>query len=491
MTEIPLQLYDAMVRADFATFVGRVMQTLEPGNPYEENWHVHLIAKHLEDVRAGRTRRLMLNMPPRSMKTILVNIAFAAWVLGHDPTRRIMCLTYSREVAEDQAKLFQRLITSDWMRRVFPDLRPTVPNKLMHWETTVGGRRIAASIDGAVLSRGADIILIDDPNKGQEIYSKRARERVKNAYDRTVSTRLNQPKKGAIICVMQRLHADDLAGHMLEQEDWEVIRIAAAAPSRERWDLGHGQVKIRSKGELIQPERMGMEELEILRRKMGQTAFDAQFQQQPVPEEGLVIKRSWLRYADVSPEDFDFKLVSWDTASSLTENADWSVGTVWGLARGEIHLLHVERVRMEAYELSQRIEQMHRDWHADLTLIEDADLGRGIAQGLRRTSTRCKPVLVKPRIEKLARMQARSVMFETGRVVLPREATWLSAYLDELLGFPNSDKDDQVDSTSQALDWFQRRFASEFLPEGSVRKRPPGRRRPKGVPQTRGRVRRG
>jgi predicted phage terminase large subunit-like protein len=486
MNQIPSDLYDAMARVDFPTFIARVMATLEPGNPYEENWHVHLIARHLEDVRLGRTRRLMLNMPPRSMKTILVNIAFAAWVLGNDPTRRLMCLTYSREVADGQAKLFQRLISTDWMRRVFPELRPTVPNRLMNWETSLGGYRLAASIDGAVLSRGADIIILDDPNKGQEIFSKRARERVKEAYDRTVSTRLNHPIKGAIICVMQRLHSDDLAGHMLGQEEWEQIRIPAIAVGRERWDLGHGQLKIRRKGELIQPERMGMAELETLRRKMGQTAFDAQFQQQPVPEEGLVIKRAWLRYSDVPPDEFEFTLVSWDTASSLAENADWSVGTVWGLANGELHLLHVERVRLETFELTKLIEDTHVNWRADLTLIEDADLGRAIAQGLRRTSVRCKPRLVRPRIEKIARMQARSVMFETGRVVFPRQATWLSSYLEELLEFPSCEKDDQVDSTSQALDWFQHRFSSEFLPEGEVRKRPSGLKRPKGLPQRSG-----
>lgn len=483
MTEIPLQFYDAMARADFATFVARVMTTLEPGNPYEENWHVHLIARQLEEVREGRTRRLMLNMPPRSMKSILVSIAFVAWVLGHDPTRRIMCLTYSREVAQAQAKLFERLIRSDWLRRAFPELRPRVPSRLMEWESSLGGYRLGASIDGAVLSRGADIIILDDPNKGQEIYSKRARERVKDAYDRTVSTRLNHPQKGAIICVMQRLHADDLAGHMLEQEEWEVVRIPAIAVTGERWDLGFGEAKVRKVGELIQPERMGLQELDILKLKMGRTAFEAQYQQQPIPDEGIVIKREWLRYAEVPPEELEFTLVSWDTASTLSENADWSVGTVWGLAAGELHLLHVERARLEVPELRREIERTHVTWRADLTLIEDADLGRGIAQDLRRTSTRCKPLLVKPRVEKLARMQARSVMFETGRVVLPREATWLTTYVSELLAFPNSENDDQVDSTSQALDWAQQRFASEFLPAGQVRRRPAGRRRPKGLPQ--------
>ena len=485
MTRIPLQLYDAMARADFGVFTARTMGTLEPGNPFEDNWHIQLIAKCLEEVRLGTRTRLMLNMPPRSMKSILVSVSFVAWVLGHDPTRRIMCLTYSKDVAHAQAKLFQRLMASDWVHRVFPDLRPRVPNKLMEWETSQGGYRLAASIDGSVLGRGADIIILDDPNKGQEIYSKVARERVKQAYDHTISTRLNHPKKSAIVCVMQRLHADDLAGHMLEQEDWHEISIPAMALGRERWDLGHGQFKVRRAGELIQPERLGVEELEKFKRKMGRTAFEAQYQQQPAPDDGIIIKRAWLRFADVPPEQIDFTLISWDTASTLSEDADWSVGTVWALSGNEIHLLHVERVKLEVPDLRHRIEQMHGSWRADLTIIENADLGRGIVQDLRRTSPSCKPQLRTSRIEKLARMQARSVMFETGRVFLPREATWLSTYLEELLGFPNRRYDDQVDSTSQALDFIQQRFASEFTP--GVRSRPKGGvRRPKGAPRPSG-----
>jgi len=479
--KIPEDLYDAMCGADLATFVARTMETLEPGNSYEENWHIRLICKELEDLRSGRNIRLMLNMPPRSMKSIIVSIAFVAWVLGHDPTRRIMCLSYSRDVAHAQAKLFNRLMSADWVRRAFPRLRPRVPTKLMEWESSLGGYRLAASVDGSVLGRGADIIILDDPNKGQEIYSKVARERVKNAYDQTISTRLNHPRRSAIICVMQRLHADDLAGHMLDQEDWRVIRIPAVALVSERWDLGRGQFKIRETGELIQETRFGRHELAKFRRKMGQTAFEAQYQQQPVPEEGIIIKRAWLRYCDAPPEQFDYMLISWDTASTLAEDADWSVGTVWGLAVGEVHLLHIERVRLEAPDLRRRIEGMHTSWGAHVTIIEDADLGRAIAQDLRRTSAACRPRLYKPRIEKIARMQARSVMFETGRVLLPREAPWLAGYLEELLGFPNSRFDDQVDSTSQALDWIQQRFASEFLPEGIIRKRPSGGRRPKGV----------
>jgi predicted phage terminase large subunit-like protein len=165
----------------------------------------------------------------------------------------------------------------------------------------------------------------------------------------------------------------------------------------------------------------------------------------------------------------------------LGENADWSVGTVWGVSAGNYYLLHVERARLETPDLRHRIEQVHKEFGVDTTIIEDEGVGRAIVQDLRRTSPTCTPLLVKVRYEKLARMQGRAVMFETGHVFIPRSAEWLATYLDELLAFPNSAKDDQVDSTSQALDHLQTRFSAplRYRPEG--RKRPKGGRRPPGA----------
>lgn len=479
MIALPLDIHDRMTRLDYPAYISRVMATLEPGTRYEPNWHIDVIARLLERVRAGECRRLMINVPPRGLKTMLISVGFSAWILGHDPTRRIMCVTYNADVAKAQAALFGRLVSSEWYKRVFPECRPIVPNRQMEWQTSMGGYRLATSIDGSVLGRGADYIILDDPNKGQEIYSKVARDKVKNSYDHTISTRLNHPRESAILCIMQRLHDDDLAGHMMRQEEFEVVRIPATAVEHEHWDLGHGQTWQRAPGDLLQASRMGQAELDRQRIKMGDRAFDAQYQQQPVPDDGVVIRRGWLHYYEEPAKDYIVRLASWDTASTLSEDADWSVGTVWGLVEEEIHLLHVERVRLEAPELVKRIEEIHRTFAVDHTLIEDGDFGRGIAQHLHRSSKVLRPSLVKPTIDKLARMQARSVMFETGKVFFPREASWLPLYLDELLGFPHRTHDDQVDSTSQALDWFQARFRAEVSPEAmEFRRKRPSRRRP-------------
>lgn len=478
MTSLPLDIHEAMLRSDFPTFVAAAMTELEPGTPYTENWHVPLLCDRLERVRVGEERRLMINLPPRSLKSMIASIAYPAWVLGHDPSRRIMCVTYSREVAKAQAQLFQKLVEAPWYQRVFPRCRAVRHTSLMDWQSRDGGGRLATSIDGSVLGRGADIIIIDDPNKGQEIYSQVARDKVKTAYDHTISTRLNHPRDSAIICVMQRLHQDDLAGHMLEQEPWHHIVLPAVAEAGRTWDLGWGLTHRQRKGDLLQPDRMGLPELQLKQRQMGMTMYQAQYQQQPIPPDGIVIRDAWLRYYDTAPEEgFVARYASWDAASSLSEDADYSVGTVWGVSHdGYIYLLDVVRGRWQAPDLTQKIVDTHNRYKVNQTVIEDSDIGRGILQTLRRSETIGMPIIYRVRIAKLARMEARASMFETGKVLLKADAPWLPAYKQELLGFPNARHDDQVDSTSQALDIIQHRHQALLWPDAYAErnKRPVG-----------------
>lgn len=477
------RMFAGLVRLHFPSFIAKCIETIDPATTYVENWHILVLVVKLELVRLGVIRRLMINLPPRSLKTHIVSIAYCAWVLGHDPTTRIICVTYSNDVAKTHAKLFNKIMRSAWYQDAFPECRPEQPNKLMDWYTTKGGNRLATSIQGSILSRGADIIILDDPNKGQEIYSKVIREKVKATYDQVISTRLNEPKIGKIICVMQRLHPEDLAGHLLSLEPWEEVVMPAIAIEREVWDLGNGETKVREPGELLQEFHVGRAELDLKRSMMGLLPFEAQFQQRPVPAEGGVVKRRWLQFYDEVPEPLEFTLVSWDTASTLSENADWSVGTVWGVHEAKFYLLDVTRDRLETPDLRREIEATHRRYRADATIIEDDGIGRAIVQDLRRTSGACRPISIKPRYEKLARMEARAVMFETGQVFVPRHAEWLGTYLEELLSFPNSVKDDQVDSTSQALDYLQARFSESLRTRPEGRKRPKGGKRPPGVPQ--------
>lgn len=446
------RLFDAILSRDLGTFIAQCFGTLEPGTPYLDNWHIHAMAYQLTRVWRGECKRLIINVPPRSAKSICVTIAYTAWVMGHDPRKRIMAISYANELSLTHAAGFRSVVTSDWYRRLFPAFAISA-NRSRELQTTQKGYRFASSIGGSVLGRGADLIVIDDPINGLEAaISAAARRRVQEFYDSTLYSRLNDKLNGAIIIVMQRLHEDDLVGHVLEKEDWEVLSIPAIAPEDCRYCIGDGPEAFyqRRQGEVLHPGRDTLAWLEAAKRNLGSLNFSAQYQQNPLPAEGQIIKRDWLNYYDERPAEFDLKIASWDTASTQAEHSDWSVGMVWGAVGQTYYLIDLIRGRWEAPELRRKMIDLSLKHAVDATLIEDTELGRALSQDLRRTGS-LHPLLQSSRIKKQARLMAQAARFEAGQVFLPREASWLSDYLGELLAFPLARNDDQVDATSQAL----------------------------------------
>jgi len=408
-------------------------------------------------------------------------VAFPLWCLGSNPSKKIICVSYADELARKLAVDSRTVLESPWLRDLYPRLRLASKRpRTMDLPTTEHGSRYAAGMNGAVLGRGADLIVIDDPIKATDALSKAERRRVNDAFDNTIYTRLNSKREGAIIIIMQRLHQDDLVGHVLAKGDWEVVSIPAIEIADREYRLSDEpeDVYFRRAGEVLHNDREGREELEIVRRTQGSLLFSAQYQQAPVPPEGNIVKRDWIRFYDAPPPSFDFTIASWDTASTISDTADYSVGTTWGAKGLDFYLLDVVRDRFEVPELRQRILELARRRSVDQSVIEDTDIGRAIAQDLRRAGEH-RAILRRPRFDKEARILAQSARFEAGQVHVPRDAPWLAALLDELLAFPNGQHDDQVDSTSQALDYLSARTLLSHAAQ-QPRERPPGRARPAG-----------
>jgi predicted phage terminase large subunit-like protein len=471
------RLLQAILRTDLTAFVERCFSELEPATAYRENWHIRAITHQLDRVARGDCRRLIINVPPRSMKSITVSIGFTAWMMGRNPHLRIMAISYAAELAQKLGADTRMVLESPWFSRTFPGFRISRATR-EEIATTEKGYRLAGSVGGPILGRGADLIVIDDPIKGLlAALSHAERRRVSEFYDNTLYGRLNDKTKGAIVIVMQRLHEDDLVGHVLGKEDWEVLSLPAVAEEDATYRLGFGpgEVHHRRAGDLLHPDREPAEVLESLRRTLGTLNFSAQYQQSPIPAEGNIIRREWIRRYDERPEAFERTICSWDTASTTMETSDWSVGTVWGANGETFWLLDVVRGRWQVPDLRRRIVDLHREYRADTTVIEETDLGRAIAQDLHRTG-QLHPILRTPRFDKTARLLAQSARFEAGQVLLPLSAPWLADYLGELLAFPAGRHDDQVDSTSQAL-----HHLTAVSPR--VRERPQGRPRPPGRPR--------
>ena len=232
--------FAALLRSDLRSFVWKSFQTILPGTPYLPNWHIDAIVHQLMRVQAGDISRLLINQPPRSLKSICVSVAYVAWLLGHDPTRRVIVVSYANELAAELHRQFRMVIDAPWYRALFPAMRPARDSGT-ELVTTAGGGRYATSVGGTLTGRGADLIIIDDPLKAEEAMSEPARKRVIDWYAGTLVSRLNDKEHGPIVVVMQRLHENDLAGHLLGQGGWEHLDLPAIAVDDSRHSPGPRQ----------------------------------------------------------------------------------------------------------------------------------------------------------------------------------------------------------------------------------------------------------
>jgi predicted phage terminase large subunit-like protein len=303
------------------------------------------------------------------------------------------------------------------------------------------------------------MIIIDDPMKPQEAMSDTARNNVKQWYDSTLYSRLDNKKEDTIILVMQRLHIDDLVSHVIEKESWVHLDLPSIAEVDQTFELSSGQIYTRSKGDAFHPEREPIEVLDTTRNTIGSMAFSAQYQQRPVPQEGSLVRWSWFqRYDELPAKQSNDKIIqSWDTASTTTEMSDYSVCTTWHIHNENWYLIDIFRKKLEYPDLVRAVISQSNKFDARPVLIEDTSSGVALIQQLRRDSTGLSIVKVKPDKDKVTRMNNASIDIEAGKVFLPQKAPWLEDFQKEILAFPAGAHDDQVDSLSQALNWNRRR----------------------------------
>lgn len=448
----------AILRKDLEAFIAKVFATVSPGDSYKRNWHIGAVAYELERCWRGETTRLLINQPPRSLKSICSSVAFVAWALGHDPKKRFICVSYSQDLAVELNRQFRAVVQSDWYRRLFPNTC-FAKSTADECTTTKGGGRIATSIGGTLTGRGADIIIIDDPLKAEDAQSDIARKAVIDWFSSTLITRLNNKDSGAIIIVMQRLHEEDLCGHVLAEGDWCHLNLPAIAIEDQKIRVGPNLHNIyhRQQGDILHPDHESTASLERTKAEIGSMAFSAQYQQEPIPRDGNLVKREWFQKYQGTPwKEKSAQIVqSWDVAGTTTERSDYSVCTTWAIVGKSYYLIDVWRGRLETPNLRRKIIDLQRMHGARTVLIEKSGLGLSLYQDLRQDSPPDfpNPIGISPTTDKVNRMSMQSARIEGGQVYLPEEAPWLAGYLNELLGFPHAKHDDQVDSTSQFLNW--------------------------------------
>lgn len=446
--------FSDLLKTDLSTFIGKTFSTVDPGTTYLSNWHIDLIAEYLEAARKAEITRLIINMPPRSLKSVCVSVAWPAWLLGHDPQSRIMTASYASSLSLKHSIDCRLVVNSPWYKQLFPEVALVRDQNEKHkFMTTKRGFRFATSVGGSTTGEGGNFLIIDDPISPAQARNAHWREQVNHWFDHTFASRLDDKHKGVIVLVMQRLHRHDLTGYLLAKGGWEHLSLPAVAMKPEMHDVGWVR-KSREAGELLHPQRENMALIDRARIELGSSAFAAQYQQEPLPEDDGLIRGSWFGRYKAAPLAIERRVQSWDTAIKSQDEHDASVCLTFVEHDNRSYLLDVRVFRREYPDLKQIFYALAEQWQPQAILIEDRSSGQQLLQDAKR-ETMLPVISINPQGDKLTRFAAVVPMIESGKLVLPEQAPWLAEFESELFSFPDSAHDDQVDALTQYLTWLR------------------------------------
>lgn len=455
--------FDAASRIHFSLFLRRVVATIAPATRYVHNWHIDAIAEYLAASAAGNMPRLIINLPPRMLKSTMISVAWPAWLLGHTPAARIMAACYAQSLSIKHSTDCRVVMQAPWYRALFPHTAiADDQNEKDKFATTMRGYRRAVSVGGAAIGDGGDVLIIDDPLNPLQASHHTQRAAVNEWFDHTWATRLDDKRHGAMLLVMQRLHPEDLSGYLLAKGGWEHLCLPAIAPEKTIIQLGTF-AHTREEGEVLHEMREPTWVLERLKADLGSANFNAQYQQMPQTQTGGLVHADWFTRVIPTPIDAGERYVqSWDTGVKAGDKNDPSACATFAVRDGVHVLVDMLLVRMEYPELKRCITNHAARYQPEAILIEDKASGQSLLQDLRH-ETDLPLIACMPDADKVTRLLRVTPLMEAGKMALPQAASWLAAFEAELFQFPDSAHDDQVDAVSQYLNWVRGRGARDGL----------------------------
>lgn len=452
----------ALARLDFKTFLALAFKVLHPNTPFLDNWSIDAIVHQLEQSYTGVCRRSILNLPPRHLKSIIVSVAWPAFLWGREPSYKFMCVSYSDDLTRDIARMFRTVVESPMYRKVFPHVKviKATENEV---RTDAGGIRYATSVGGTITGKGADLLIIDDPIKPTDAQSDKSRNAVNEWLRSTLLSRLNDQEYGGLFLVMQRLHVNDPTGFLEAGGGFKKLSLPAIATKKEIIELGDGRQHVRQMGEPLHAEHQSLTILHALRDSLGQFTFQSQYQQSPaIPDGAMFLNRWFKRTPKVSPPLARAKyFLSIDAATSQAETADYTAISVVRIQPGQCLVLKAERGRWTYEQLKPKVQSYINAMgsvHQPLNVvIEAASAGMSLISYFRplsRDDRRFNVLHYHPREGKQTRAAYAVPYFDTGKVVILDMAPgndWVEGYINEFVTFPHGRFDDQVDSLTQLL----------------------------------------
>jgi predicted phage terminase large subunit-like protein len=441
-------------------FYRLVFPALAPEASFSSAPHFRVLARALEKVGTGETRRLLIAIPPRHGKSILASVALPAWILGRDPTRKIICASYGDQLSKDFATRFRDLLWSGQHQAIFPAMQIDAGGaSLAEVRTNAKGYRLATTVQGPATGKGAHFIIVDDPFKAAEAASESTRNAVYDWFKGSLMTRFDKPAEGAMVVVQQRLHQDDLIGRLRDEGGWDYLEMPGECVERQVFDLGDGEAWEFNPGDLLFEERFNRAALDQLFWDLGEGPYNAQILQRPSPPGGLLFKLKHFQRYETPPNYVELVVQSWDPAVVDTETAAFSVCTTWGILGQKLYLLDVLRKRLDFHKIEPAILHMKEKWNAGCVVLETSGVGAAIGNALlKREGSRQWLCPHDPKLGKVERATAQTPKIERKRVYLPMSAPWLETFESEVATFPNSKYADQVDSMVQFLYFLDHRL---------------------------------
>lgn len=478
---------------DLAGFIRASWQIIEPATEYSHNWHIDCLAEYLHCVRTGEITRLIVNMPPRNMKSTIVTVNFPCWWWATEPAERFICTSYGAALARDLSIKRRGIIESAWYQDRWGDIVRLAEdqNEKSNFKNTAEGAMLATSVGGSITGMGGNCIIIDDPINPADADSETERLAAIHYIERTLVSRLNDKKKGRMVLVMQRLHEKDPTGHELAKNcGWVHLKLPAIADKAQSVFFPKSKTtKQRPVDDILWPDREGKKELDMMRIAMTEVGFAGQYQQEPAPAVGAIFKREWWKYygpgtGNALPDRFDLVVDSWDAAFKDKPTSDRVCGIKMGSRGTSIYLLDLTVGQMGFSESCLAIKNLaavgkHRP---NEILVEDKANGSAIVEVLSKEMFNIEAV--NPQGGKVSRANAAQPTVKTGSVYLPQNAPWAQEFVEECARFTGKDgeTDDQVDAFTQGIirivlkgggifAWVQQRYDEDSSQRGAQAER--------------------
>jgi predicted phage terminase large subunit-like protein len=469
---LELKLQDILTnnaQHNLPSFVRQAWHVVEAATPYIHGWHVDAICEHLQAVTDGQIRNLVINMPPRHMKSLLVSVFWPCWEWTSFPARRWLFASYAQSLATRDSLKCRRLIQSPWYRECFGDCFSLTAdqNQKTRFDNDKSGYRLATSVGGLGTGEGGDRIIVDDPHNVQEAESDAIRNRTLLWWDETMASRGNNPKTVAKVIVMQRVHEDDLSGHVLLQGGYEHLCLPAEFDGRRHVTAIGWCDPRKTIGDLLCEKRFGNAELDELKLRLGSRAVAGQLQQRPSPAEGAIFKAHWFENRYRTLPKIVRVATFWDTALKAKEENDETACLTLGVgADGNPYVLRAAHGRWETPDVAKFLVEQSVWWKSLYgavyagDYVEDKVSGTTLMQYVRRTNPDIALISVRVELDKAARAHGVTPLCEAGRVlfpeaeVFPASRQWAADVITSLLTFPSAKHDDLTDVFVYAMKWF-------------------------------------